>query len=189
MTLLTETYRNCRRDLRVPAIHALRHVREQARRKARIAETGFAWREDRHSDRFAAWSEAGFDLRVRIVMDDDGWWTSGVETLGRFTARWQPGAIRHHRRARGDCEWFLPANPDDAHDDYRRACAYGQDWWYVGVEATASRAGVALGDASLWGIDYAPGGSDDDLTEVAFDLASEAIAAATRTLRELCGCP
>lgn len=185
---LPETYRTLRRNLTVPAAHALRNARAEARFRTHLAEIGFAWQQDRHYNRFATWTEEGFDLRARIVDDEDGWWTSGVDSLGKFVDRWQPGAIRHHRAGRNECQWFLPVNPEYGHEDYRRACAYGRDWWYVGVVVTASRAGVKLGEAALWGIDYEPGGDDDYLAETALEKASEAIHEATRKLAELCGC-
>ncbi len=46
-----------------------------------------------------------------------------------------------------------------------------------------------LAETSRWGIEYEPGCRDfDHLTEIAFDLASEGIEAATKKLGELCGC-
>lgn len=184
----SDHYLAARRGLTVPASQALRRQRERTRLAARLAEIGFAWREDRRHHRFAAWTQDGFDLRVRVVDDDEGWWTQGEPTLGRFIPGWQPGTVRHHRGDRNACGWFLPANPDYAHQDYRRACAYGRDWWYVGVEAAASRAGVESGRASLWGIDFEPGGDDAHLTETALELASEAVREAAAKLRLLCGC-
>ena len=84
-------------------------------------------------------------MTAAVVNDDGGWWASGVSCIGRFSRRWGPGAVRHHRGDRNACEWFLPANFGDPKDEYRRACAYGRDWWYVGVKVKASRAGVTLG--------------------------------------------
>lgn len=187
MKQVPETYRTCRRHLAVPAIHALRYAREHAKLMARIAETGFEWKEDRHYHRYASWQEAGFDLDARIFVEGDGWWTYGVGDIGRFVTKRQPGTIRHRNAGRNECQWFLPANPENGHEDYRRACSYGEKWWYVGVEVTASRAGIALGGAELWGIDYEPG-VDGCLTETAFELASEAISNATSKLQNLCGC-
>jgi hypothetical protein len=188
MNSLTKTYRTFRRNLSVPAESALRSARAEARFRAHIAEIGFAWQQDRHYNRFASWKEEGFDLRARIVIEDDGWWSAGEQTTGKFIDRWQPAAIRHHKAGRNEYLWFLPVNPEYGREDYRRACAYGRDWWYVGVEVTASRAGVEFGEISLWGIEYEPGGDDDYLTEIALNKSSEAIREATRKLKELCGC-
>lgn len=181
-------YLAARRGLTVPAIQALRRHRERTRLEARLAEIGFAWREDRRRHRVAAWTQDGFDLRVRVVDDEEGWRTQGESTLGRFIPGWQPGAVRHHRGDRNAYGWFLPANPEYAHQDYRRACAYGRDWWYVGLEATASRLGIELGRAALWGIDFESGGDGDHLTETALELASEAVREAAAKIHSLCGC-
>jgi hypothetical protein len=60
------------------------------------------------------------------------------------------------------------------------------EWRFVGVEVTASAAGVELGDASLWGVDCNfPGGTNDHLREVAADLETEALAAARAKLEQL----
>jgi hypothetical protein len=188
MNQIPETYRSFRRNFTVSAAHALQNVRAEAKFRAHIAELGFVWQQDKHYNPFASWKEAGFDLQARIVSDDDGWWASGVSTLGKFIDRWEPGAIRHYKAGRHEHPWFMPVNSDYGHKDYRRACAYGRDWWYVGVEVSASRAGIVLGEVSLWGIDYEPGGDTDPLTEMALDKAQEAIRQAARKLTELCGC-
>jgi hypothetical protein len=188
MNTLTETYRTYRRHLTVPAAQSLRQVRAQAHLAARVAATGFAWQENRRGHPCALWHEDDFDLCARFVDDTDGWWSCGVETFDKFIARWELGAIRHRKVARQECEWFLPAHPEYGHEDYRRACAYGRTWWYVGVVVEASRAGIVLGEKSLWGIDYEPDGEDGYLTETAFELAEEAIVEARQKLKELCGC-
>lgn len=182
-----ESFKHYRRDLGVPAIHALRWARAAALATARAAATGFSWRDDHQGRRHAAWREQGFDLVARIDPDPDGWWTQGIESIGKFIARWEPGAIRHFRGSRRECDWFLPANPGRGHDDYRLARAYGDSWWYVRVAVHASRCGVPLGEASREGIEYRPG-RDDDLNETAFELADEAMHIASEALKALCGC-
>ena len=129
-------------------------------------------------------------MTAAVVNDEDGWWTSGVEYIGRFSRRWQPGAIRHRHGDRHACEWFIPANLGDPKEEYRLACAYGHDWWYAGVVVKASRAGVTLGSGSLFGIESGcqDQGDRQHLTETAFDLAADAIAEAQQTQRTLCGC-
>lgn len=60
------------------------------------------------------------------------------------------------------------------------------EWQYVGVIVTASKAGVDLGDASLWGVDMNFPGSDNSyLATVAEELQGEAIEAARAKLAEL----
>ncbi len=180
-------YRELRR-LGIPSQHALACARQRADLESACAATGFAWQENRQGSLSARWQQEGFDLLAVVVNDEDGWWTSGVDCIGRFTSRWEPGAIRHHNGDRNAHQWFIPANLGDPKEEYRRACAYGQDWWYVGVEVKASRAGVTLGDGCLYGIEFEGGSDREYLTETAFDLASQAISEANEKLRTLCGC-
>ena len=172
----------------LPARHALACSRERLALASRCEAAGFEWRENRHGLLYAAWQASGFDLRAALVNDDDGWWTQGVECVGRFSCSWKPGAIRHRQGDRNACEWFVPANLSDPKAEYRRACAYGHDWWYVGLVVKASRAGVVLGDADLYGIEFECGGGQEYLTAMAFELADQAIREANQTLQTLCGC-
>lgn len=184
----TSHYRQLRR-LGLTARHALACSRGQLALEARIEAGGFAWRENRHGLFYATWQEAGFDLQAAIVNDDDGWWSQGVECIGRFSSRWKPGAIRHRQGERNACEWFLPANLSDPKAEYRRACTFGHDWWYVGLRVKASRSGVVLGEGDLYGIEFeCDGGGQDYLTAMAFELADQAIREANQTLQTLCGC-
>jgi hypothetical protein len=72
-------------------------------------------------------------------------------------------------------QWFRPANPERGHELYRRACSYGEDWWYLCVEVSASRAGVVLGWAFLEGIPNDAGSPKDYFAQIALDLGSKAI--------------
>jgi hypothetical protein len=170
------------------ARHALSCLRGRIALDLKCAATGFAWAENRHGFLHARWQQEGFDLTAAVVNDEDGWWASGVSCIGRFSRRWEPGAVRHRHGDRNACEWFLPANRSDPRHEYRRACAYGRDWWYVGVKVKASRAGVTLGSGLSMGIEFDPQCDRLHLTEIAFDLASDAVAEAQEKLRTLCGC-
>ncbi len=170
------------------ARHALSCLRGRIALDLKCAATGFAWAENRHGSLHARWQQEGFDLVAAVVNDEDGWWASGVSCIGRFSRRWEPGAIRHYRGDRNTCGWFLPANFGDPKDEYSRACAYGRDWWYVGVKVKASRADVTLGSGLSMGIEFDPQCDRLHLTEIAFDLASEAVGEAQEKLRTLCGC-
>ena len=178
------------RKLGIGAGHALACSKQRTALHLKCAETGFAWAENRHGILQARWQQEGFDLTAAVVNDEDGWWTSGVEYIGRFSRCWQPGAIRHRHGDRNACEWFVPANLGDPKEEYRLACTYGHDWWYAGVEVKASRAGVTLGSGSLFGIEFGcqDQGDRQYLTEIAFDLASDAIAGSKEKLQTLCGC-
>ncbi len=188
MNIQAETYRTFRRNLTVPALHALRSVRSQTALAARIEAVGFRWREGRHCNKLAEWEAEGFTLRATVVDDENGWWDCGVAAIGQFVTQWQHGAIKHRHGGRNSCQWFLPANPEYGHEDYRRACAYGKDWWYVSVNVKAFRVGVKLAGAALCGIDYDPCGDGSHLAEEALDLADQAIREAQNKLRQLCGC-
>jgi hypothetical protein len=181
-----DRYRLNRRNLQVPARQAVAMARAQAALAANVAELGFRWIEDRQYRRSASWRQEGFDLTARLVSYDDGWWTQGVDTLGRFSDRREPGAIRHHRGGPNACRWFVPINPTYGREDYRRACAYGDDWSYLGMQVSASRAGIVLGTADLWGIESDAG--DDHVTEIALDIAADAVHRAAAALTQLCGC-
>jgi len=166
------------RQTGIPANRALAIVRAGQTLEAKKAETGFEWVGGR-----ARWQQDGFYLTAVAVVDENGWDAVGVNTLGKFTDKRQPGTIKHRHGDRNSCEWFLPANPEYGREDYRRACAFGKDWEYLGITVKAYRAGVELGSASLWGIESDSG--EEYLTEVAFELAGEATAEAAKKLEEL----
>lgn len=70
-----------------------------------------------------------------------------------------------------------------ARADFERLRAWcNDDWQWCGVIVTASREGIDLGRASLWGIESDAGAY---LVEVANELAGEAIAEATAMLGRL----
>lgn len=80
-------------------------------------------------------------------------------------------------------------------DMQRLLSFHRNDWSQVGVVVTAYKAGIELGDASVWGIEYysthTPGfeGCDDVhgyLTETARELAHEALTEADTNRRRLC---
>ncbi len=123
-------------------------------------------------------------MRATVHADPDGWWTYG-DLLGRFTSRWEPGAIRHVYGDRRSHTWFIPADPiGNGHALYARARTYGDAWWYVVLTVTAERAGVPVAESSLHGIE-----SDTDrdhVLELVLDLADEAIGQARETLSALC---
>lgn len=94
-----------------------------------------------------------------------GWGTKGGRKLGETANEYAARAVA-------------------ADFDYLRGWC-DDDWHYVGVIVTASRAGVELGSASLWGIE---GGDEDYVVEVGAELVTEAINAAQTKLAQLCLC-
>lgn len=180
-------YRSLRRETPyLPALMAWRTAQSQIDLHKRIRETGFAWEGNFSLEQKAAWEEQGFTLTARVVSDDLGWYEEGVECLGQFQEQWEPGAIEHDRSNPRIFAWFVPAYPENGKALYRRACTYGHDWSYIGIEVSAHRAGVELGTDSMWGIESDTG--EDYFTQVAFDLADEAIVNANKSLKDLCGC-
>lgn len=94
-------------------------------------------------------------------------------------------ALRDGWGAKGD-EGMTPRQKaaHAARADHERLRAWCEDrWCWVCVRVTASRAGVELGSAALGGIESDAG---DYLTEVANELAAEAIADAEATRARLC---
>lgn len=74
-----------------------------------------------------------------------------------------------------------------ARADYERLRRYcAGDWCYVGVVVTASRDGVELGSASLWGLESDC--DEDHLADCACELAEEALDEAKERLASLCQC-
>lgn len=181
-----DDYKTCRRAGRVPAHLALYWTRRRLDVQERRKRLQFAWtlRDGQYQE--ARWKQEGFDLRASVIDDPDGWFASGVEVYGRFTERWQPGAVRHWRADARSFKWFIPVDSHHRHESYRRACDYGQGWSYVGVRVVASLHGVALAAERLWGIES--DAAADHFTETAFELADQAICAARAQLHALCGC-
>jgi hypothetical protein len=119
---------------------------------------------DRDSARFYDFAEA-----CRVARRE-GWDAKPYNADGRETAKQQAA-----KAARADFEHL------------RAWC--NDDWYYVGVIVTASRDGIELGRASLWGI--ADEGDDESASYIgatAEELASEAIREAKAKLATLCDC-
>lgn len=176
-TLLSH-FRALRAHPYITARQALAAARHTCALRRRIEALNLAWDDDS-----MVWSDQGFDLRARILNDDDGWSLHG-DYLGEFTDQWAPGAIRHSDSRGAVFKWFVPANPEYGRQDYARACDFGNGWSFVGIEVTAYRSGVQLGSASLWGIESDSG--DEYFTEQALELAEEAISEARDNLIRLC---
>lgn len=154
----------------------------------------------------------GFVILAKVERDED----PDLSWLGEFSESPEEGAIDHHetdqwlgRSDRGPryfnpCDYALDyylneekLQPEEAkqkadlqaNKDYKRLVAYYQNEWdMVGVVVTASKAGVELGDVSLWGI-------ESDSAKSFFkglvrnELAPEAIRIAKKTLTKLCESP
>lgn len=150
----------------------------------------------------------GFDVRAFETLDGDG----DTSTLGEYTDDLVDGNIVRkfgkyfedlteeerddlpERRGR-EFRAFKPyaGGEKTGTEDYK---TYGMqdykrmegldagDWCYMGVIVKASRNGIDLGEASLWGIESDSGAAY--LDEVIKDLSGEAVAEAKKNLKELC---
>lgn len=163
------------------------------------------WEDTYRNDqiRSVQWVEAGYSLHAKVVVDD----SPDTSYLGEFSDSPDSDAIPHDQDNTRTFNWFNPCITLEQHrqalwrthgrhesyllartyiqQDYERARGQGGDWGMYGIRVTAFRAGIALGEASLWGIE-----SDSDeeyFTETARDLATEAITEAEQALCKLCG--
>jgi hypothetical protein len=180
-----QDYQSARRGGLIPAQIALNRARRSKQLDELTERLQFAWLLKYGQCDEAAWEQDGFDLRAKVVDDEDGWSRVGIDVYGRFSDRWRAGAVRHWMGDRRSYQWFVPAHPEHRHGHYRRACDYGHGWSYVGIRVIASKAGVPLGETTLWGVE-----SDSDIeffTETVLDFGEDAIAKAQAKLRGLCG--
>lgn len=158
----------------------------------------------------------GIDLVARIEYDEDHgepWkecrnygpvseWTSRDKAPGERVLNSHRGSYRYYdyaeaikiaKRDGWDTEPYGTGTVGEraaraVEADFQRLKAWCNDeWYYVGVAVSVSRNGVMLDKyaASLWGIESDSG---DYLTEVANELANEALGVGKVKLAELCDC-
>jgi hypothetical protein len=107
----------------------------------------------------------------------------GYVCIGDFV-RWMHAGYEMRATIRHD-EDTKPTDFDCYSDDQVEAWTR-DEWSFVGVVVTASKAEIELGSASLWGVDCNFPGSDNSyLAQVAADLQDEAVAAARAKLIEI----
>ena len=168
------------------------------------------WKDSRGSS-MAGWGRGGWQFLARTEIDE--YCGPQEMALGRFTDRWEPGAVDHWARGhhpgyrdRRTFRWFIPCNSyrehyeglrqlnfgrHEAHrlarsyvlQDYQRAREMGECWVPLVVSVKVRRAGVELACASCGGIESDCG--EDYRTEMAHDLAAEALHEARKNAREL----
>ncbi len=149
----------------------------------------------------------GFTVRVRVHDDD----VPDLSWLGEYKSK-APARGPYYDRALGrvvdaseDCmredeqlvgerwdrqnrhtyRYIWPGTGDVAYleQDAKRLEQYGDDWSLVGIVATAYRAGVELGQASIWGVET--DSADRYFAELTAELVDEAVAEAKAKLAEL----
>lgn len=181
-----DEYQAIRLNLAVPARLALGWTRQRHKLLDRLACLQFAWAIRDGQCRQARWKQDGFDVRAMVIADSDGWFDTGIFMYGKFTNRWQAGAVRHWQGNGRSCQWFVPADFGYRHEYYRRACDFGDGWAYVGIKLIVSKEGVTLATETRLGIE-----SDADIgafTEAALELADMAVPEAQAKMKELCEC-
>lgn len=196
MTPATEARYHRERAGGTPAKYALQVARFVT------AERPYEWRPDRQGRDSATVERDGFTVRVR-VQPDEGMTLDDDVGYGAFVDTREPGAVRARHDWHNERDWYVPAQAIDESITYERKAGASRavareraiaraeaemlDALYVSVyvvTATAYRAGVELGSASVGGVTIL----DDDryLDEVADDLIPEAIAEAQDALARLC---
>lgn len=194
------------REQGCPAVGALRAARAALSPSRRRLD----WKDIRGSS-VARWAHGGWQFLARTEVDE--YCGPQEMALGRFSDRWQSGAIDHwsrgHHPGYRDCRtfrWFIPCNSyrdhyeglrqlnfarHEAHalarsyvlQDYQRARGMGESWIPMVVSVKVLRAGVELGCASCGGVESDCG--EDYRSEMAFDLAREALHEARKNARQL----
>lgn len=150
--------------------------------------------------RKASWSKDGFDVHVRIVVDEIG---PELDYLGKFTNVWSKNAIKRRNPGHNEYRYWIPARTYHEHlrdlrsaghdkhsadclarkyvaNDMERHESFGESWYSIGIQADVFRQGVKLGSGSMWGID-----SDSEksyIDSIAFDVAEEAMREAKASL-------
>jgi hypothetical protein len=159
----------------------------------------------------------GFDVYFCVEHDYDHHGNLDESDLrGTFTDTWEPGVVNNPReftrtgeRRNKYLRYFLPQCTYKEHFDWLRkthsrgeadrlareyvqrdlkhALSAGEDWSPVGVRVRVSKAGIKLGEASLWGLSTEDG--KEHYTEVGLDALPEALHEAKEKLAALCSCP
>ena len=160
----------------------------------------------------ARWQQAGWRFVASTEIDE--YLGPQEMALGHFSGRRQSGAIDHWARGHypGYCDprtfrWFIPCNSyrdhyeglrrlnfgkHEAHaramsyvlQDYQRARDMGEFWVAIFVCVRVLRAGVELAQTSCGGIESDCG--REYLSEMAYELAAEALHQARTSAKELC---
>ncbi len=126
----------------------------------------------------------GFTFKIQECPDDD----ADLSYYGEFGGKMESElSIEHQGAPFQIAGWFNPENVENetqAQENYQRVLAYHRDEWHMmGIKVVVYKAGVRLGDASLWGIES--DGDESYFLETANDLTDEALMEAKATLARL----
>jgi len=152
------------------------------------------------------WKYNGFDMKGRVEIDD----SYDISYLGEFTNKLSPGCITRRNPGRNEFKYFSPAQDHkelrnffstsgySKHDadvkarqsiknDFQHAEECGISWNPYGLIVNTYKAGVELGSASLWGIEFRED-FENEMKRYALELQEEAVDEAQKTLKNLCNC-
>ena len=173
-----------------------------ARAKATATAKQYDWEPSATGLPQCEFDQDGWNIQVSLMVDHD----TDLSWEGEFTDHWQDGVV-----PTGGRKYFLPAITRREHYTGLRALGYtrnnawltageyvqdaldhvrGDEYEMVGVVVTAHRAGVELGEASLWGVELSNDSWPDPdhyVIDVMEDLTAEAINEAKAALAALQG--
>lgn len=188
-----EIYAKSRRENpHYPACHAWRTAKVEADREP------IEWKESRNGNGYHATLKRGaFTVNIEAEPDDD---LNGYEMRerGEYTDRWKPGAIDLEKAGdwggRGHYRYWVPANPEYKHLDYRLVKAIGNgDALCFYVRAVVELEGVKLADCGMGsGLCLIGNRKETEatlayLTELAHELIDEAMAEANQAIDRIIG--
>ena len=127
-----------------------------------------------------------FEFSVKEHVDE----SPDTSFLGEYSNT--PGKVYIDREERGDMgrneyRYFNLGCGDSAYieQDYKRMEDLNKGYWsFIGIEVIASKEGIELGHASLWGIESNCG--EEYKQEIIKDLTAEAQKEAEENLKKLC---
>lgn len=183
------TYQSIRKSEHSPAHLAVFWVRRIAALEARAADVALEWTwsdPTRGTLAEATWHEGRLMLIAKLIVDEQGWEDFGAEKYGHFSDTGKEhGAMAHHPSGPCEAGYFVPRGHKGTERDraLQRALTWGKTWHYATLEvASLDETGVETGSDAMDGLE-----SDlafEDLLDVTFALADQAIEQSEATLQE-----
>jgi hypothetical protein len=159
--------------------------------------SALTWCSKRDGIDTAEWAQDGYDMRARMPYDTDyqPFYARFIDSPkdaapDEIVLRRDPRLVQ-----RGACEWVAVGDVDKTDTEWHKHAAQSRamleavnrgDVGAYGVVVTASRAGVVLGQSSVWGIEVGYPIDRVEIDSYVDDCAADAIAEANTTLAKLC---